>query len=96
MDYSSESVEQRLARREARWSPVAVVSAWLFARPGRWGGVRNYHAVRGSGRWQRSRPYCFLQAAHRHSGTPARAPIRRCLNIRSSGPRRSGAHAVGS
>ena len=27
MDYSSESVEQRLARREARWSPVAVVSA---------------------------------------------------------------------
>jgi hypothetical protein len=27
MDYSSESVEQRLARREARWSPVTVVSA---------------------------------------------------------------------
>jgi len=27
MDYSSESVEQRLGRREARWSPVTVVNA---------------------------------------------------------------------
>ena len=27
MDYSSESVEHRLARREARWSPVTVVGS---------------------------------------------------------------------